>query len=170
MSGKAGWMTGAMLSAALLAQGTAMAQTAPRGGYSYPEAGDRQPQDDRYADDDLAGGEEQDTKPSAQPRANDDFSDVTGEPCEQARTDAGTARDDRRYTNADDARRPSPNAPSPRVKRQSGTAALQRCGRCKSREIAATVMRWRAISMRDPLGAPTMARRATSPALSRMAV
>ena len=104
MSGKAGWMTGAMLSAALLAQGTAMAQTAPRGGYSYPEAGDRQPQDDRYADDDLAGGEEQDTKPSAQPRANDDFSDVTGEPYEQARTDAGTARDDRRYTNADDAR------------------------------------------------------------------
>lgn len=104
MSGKAGWMTGAMLGAALLANSAAVAQTSPRGGYSYPEADERQPQDDRYADEDLAEGQERDTRPSAQPRANDDFSDVTGESYEQARTGAGTARDDQRYTDADDAR------------------------------------------------------------------
>lgn len=93
MSGKAGWMTGAMLGAALLVNGAAMAQSGQGSDYGYPQADDRQPQDEGYADDDLAEGAQRDNRSSTQPRADDDFSDVTGEPYEQAQTDARAGRD-----------------------------------------------------------------------------
>lgn len=77
MTGKAGWMTGAMLgAAALLPGGVGQAQTQPD--YGYPRANERQAQNDPYAEDDGTGGEEQNTAPQQQNRAEEDFSDVTG--------------------------------------------------------------------------------------------
>lgn len=104
MSSKSGWMTGAVLSAALLASGAAVAQTGRGTDYRYPQADDRQPQDDPYLDDDVAGSGARDDRPSAQRRADDDFSDVTGQPYEQAQTDDRTERDNRSYAGATDTR------------------------------------------------------------------
>ena len=83
MTGKAGWMTAAMLGVAALVPGSVVhAQTQPD--YGYPGASDRQARDDPYADDDVTGGEERGSQPQAQQRADDDFSDVTGGVDEQA--------------------------------------------------------------------------------------
>ena len=88
MTGKAGWMTGAMLSAvALLSGGPVQAQTQPN--YGYPRADDRQAQDDPYAEDDVTGGEQQ-AAPQERNRADEDFSDVTGAEDPQS----GAQRDD----------------------------------------------------------------------------
>lgn len=79
MSGKARWMTGVVLGAALLVNGAAMAQAGPRDG--YPGATDPQADYDGYdgyaEDDDYPGSSDHAGQP--QGRANgDDFSDVAG--------------------------------------------------------------------------------------------
>lgn len=95
MTGKAGWMTGAMLGAAALVPGSMVhAQAQPD--YGYPSASDRQAQDDPYADDDVTGGEERGSQAQAQQRADDDFSDVTGGVDEQTGSPPGERAEDAR--------------------------------------------------------------------------
>lgn len=101
MTGKAGWMMGSMLAAALLANGVAMAQTQPR--YGYPSAEDQQAQDDRYSDQDSYSSDEANAA-QQQNRANDeDFSDVAGtEPSPLPQQQQQREEDDRRYGTRDD--------------------------------------------------------------------
>ena len=79
MTGKSAWMTGSILGALLLLNGTAMAQGQPQ--YSAPEARHEPEMADPPVDDqDYAAELEQEgdaqTPPPANGRAEDDFSDV----------------------------------------------------------------------------------------------
>ncbi|ANI77680.1 hypothetical protein [Sphingobium sp. EP60837] len=85
MTGKAGWIKGSVLAAALLASGVAVAQ-----GYQ-PRQSDPQEQDD-WPDDAQPSAPDDSESQAAQPRADDDFSDVAAKDPNQSDSDP---RDDR---------------------------------------------------------------------------
>ena len=83
---KAGWMTGALLGAALALGGSAVAQTRLQAGYDAQQSDPAV----RYDEENLAGPDEQDVDPPKRSRAEEDFSDVMGtdEPAQPAREEA----------------------------------------------------------------------------------
>ena len=107
MMGKSTWMTGSMLSALLLMSGTAIAQGQPQ--YPAPESQDEPETADQPVDGgqdyaaEMAQEEDPQSPPTANARAEDDFSDVVAADEDRAAAaapsrpdgqDAGSARPD----------------------------------------------------------------------------